>query len=438
MAIRDQLRKAWNAFISVDQQQTKAIEYGASSSYSSSSPSRTRTTRYNDRSIITSIRTRISIDVADVLIRHVKLDEFGRYLEDVDSHLNACLTWEANIDQGPRHFRQDIVQTLLEPGVAVLVPVDTTVDPTTKEVFDIFTMRVGTVTQWYPQHVRVDLWNEAKGRRQEIVLEKRNVAIIENPLYPVMNEPNSTFQRLTRKLTLLDAVEEQSSSGKLDIIVQLPYTIKTESKKEAAETRRKDIEMQLRGSQYGIAYIDGTEKVVQLNRPAENQLLKTVEYLTNMLYGQLGITEEVMNGTADEKTMLNYQNRTVKPIVDAIVEGMQRAFLGPAGRKRNERIFYFIDPFKLVTMKDMAEIGDKFTRNEIATSNELRQFIGMRPSNDPKADELGNPNMPDGTTTVNVGVGGEEDSDIANEALDELDATLDGIFADLGGEPPDE
>ena len=402
MAIGDRIRKAWNAFVSPGQEES-AVAYGNSSSYSSSSPSRQRLVGYNDRSIITSICTRISIDVADVLLRHVELDDLGRYLKDVDSNLNSCLTWETNLDQGPRAFRQDIAMTLLDRGVAALVPVDTTIDPNTNEIFDVFSMRVGTVSQWYAKHVRVDLWNEDKGRRQEVTLEKRYVAIVENPLYSVMNGPNSTFQRLIRKLALLDAVEEQASSGKLDIIVQLPYMIKSDTKKAAAEQRRSDIEMQLRGSQYGIAYIDGTEKVVQLNRPAENNLLKTVEYLTNMLYGQLGITEEVMNGTADEATMLNYQNRTIKPIVEAIVEAMQRAFLGPAGQMKNQRVLYFTDPFKLVTMKDFAEIGDKLTRNEIATSNELRGFIGIRPSADPKADELGNPNMPQPGAVVNVG-----------------------------------
>ncbi len=393
MAIGDRIRKAWNAFLTTGPA-APVTEYGASTSYSSTATSRQRLVGYNDRSLLTSICNRISIDVADVLLRHVELDELGRYLKDVDSKLNLCLTWESNLDQGPRSFRQDVVMTLLDRGVAALVPVDTTVNPETNEIFDVYTLRVGTVQQWFAKHVRVDLWNEDAGRRQEVTLEKRTVAIVENPLYSVMNSPNSTFQRLTRKLTLLDAVDEQVSSGKLDIIVQLPYMTKTESKKAAAEQRRSDIEMQLRGSQYGIAYIDGTEKIVQLNRPAENNLLKTVEYLTNMLYGQLGITEEVMNGTADEATMLNYQNRTIKPIVEAIVEAMQRAFLGPAGQRKNQRILYFIDPFKLVTMKDFAEIADKLTRNEVVTSNELRGWIGIRPSSDKRADNLANPNMP--------------------------------------------
>lgn len=419
MAIGDRIRKAWNAFVSVEQQQAVSPSYGTSSSYSSSAPHRTITNRYNDRTIITSICTRISIDVADVLLRHVKLDDKGRYLEDVDSQLNFCLTWETNLDQAPRSFRQDIAQTLLDRGSAAIVPVDTTVNPNTRDIFDVYSMRVGTISEWFANHVRTEVWNEAKGRRQEITLEKRYVGIVENPLYSVMNAQNSTFQRLSRKLTLLDAVDEQSSSGKLDIIVQLPYVVKSESRKQQAEQRRTDIEMQLRGSQYGIAYIDGTEKVVQLNRPAENNMLAQVEYLTNMLYGQLGITEDVMNGTADDKTMLNYQNRTIKPIVESIVEAMQRAFLGPAGKERQERILYFLDPFKLVTVKDLAEIGDKFTRNEILTGNEIRGFIGVRPSADPKADQLVNSNMPQPGVKVEFGSGfkeAQEDPENQNQA----------------------
>lgn len=438
MAILDSVRRVWNAFINAGQYDPTAQYAGNSHSYSGGSPSRTTALRsYNDRSILTSITTRISIDVADVLIRHVQLDEQGRYAKDMDSKLNDCLSWEANIDQSPRAFVQDIADTLLDRGVAAIVPVDTTVNPQTQEIFDVITLRVGTVSNWYAQRVRVDVWNEAKGQRQEITLDKRYVALIENPLYPVMNDQNSTFKRLCRKLTLLDAVDEQASSGKLDIIVQLPYSIKTDAKRESAEKRRADIEMQLTGSKYGIAYVDGTEKIIQLNRPAENNLLKAIEFLTTMLYGQLGITEDVMNGTADEKTMLNYRNRTVKPILDHIVQGMQRAFLGPAGKAKNERILYFIDPFSLVTMKDLAEIADKLTRNEVITSNEIRSGIGMKPSGDPKADELGNPNMPQPGVNVNVGGAGEE-TDAANAALDEIDSAIDGIFESLGGEPPDE
>jgi hypothetical protein len=292
---------------------------------------------------------------------------------------------------------------LFDKGVAAIVPVDTSRSPTTNAIFDIYTLRVGDVISWYPKHVRLNVYNENRGKREEITLEKRYVAIVENPLFSVMNEPNSTLQRLIRKLGLLDAVDEQSSSGKLDIIIQLPYVIKSEARKQQAEARREDIEFQLRGSQYGIAYIDGTEKITQLNRPAENNLLKQVEYLTSMLYNQLGLTEEVMNGTADESAMLNYFARTIEPIVDAVIESMQRAFLGPQGTQRNERIRYFRDPFKLVPVGDIAEIADKFTRNEILTANEIRQFMGIKPSDDPKADQLVNSNMPQPDQQVQPG-----------------------------------
>jgi hypothetical protein len=349
---------------------------------------------YSERSIVSSIYTRIAIDVSDLVIRHTQTDDDGRYLKDVKSSLNDCLTLEPNIDQSPRAFRQDIAMTLFDKGVSALVPVDTSRDPQTNEIFDIFTMRVGEIVTWYPRHVKLSVYNENKGKREEITLEKRFVAIIENPLYAVMNEVNSTLQRLIRKLTLLDAVDEQSSSGRLDVIIQLPYVIKSESRRQQAESRREDIEFQLRGSQYGIAYIDGTEKITQLNRPSENNLLKQVEYLTALLYNQLGLTEEVMNGTADEKAMLNYYNRTIEPIVDAIVQSMQRAFLGPVNTLANQKIKYFRDPFKLVPVADIAEIADKFTRNEILTSNEIRGFMGIPPSSDPKADKLVNSNMP--------------------------------------------
>jgi hypothetical protein len=313
--------------------------------------------------------------------------------------LNECLKWQPNIDQSPRPFRQDIAMTLFDKGVAVVVPVDTTRDPQNNVLFDVFSMRVGEVITWYPKHVRLNVYNENRGAREEITLEKRVVAIIENPLYSVMNEPNSTLQRLIRKLTLLDSIDEQSGSGKLDIIIQLPYVIKSEARRQQAEKRREDIEFQLKGSQYGIAYTDGTEKITQLNRPAENNLLKQVEYLQNMLYNQLGLTEEVMNGTANEETMLNYFNRTIEPIVDAIIESMQRAFLGPKGSQGDERISYFRDPFKLVPVTNVAEIADKFTRNEILSANEIRDFLGIKPSDDPKADKLVNSNMPQQTPT---------------------------------------
>lgn len=395
MAIFDRVKSAWNAFRTI-QVPLEEYNYGGGTivNYGSGSPSRTVRHSFNDRTIITSIYNRISIDVADIIFRHVKLDSFGRYLEDSTSSLNACLTQQPNLDQTPRSFRQDIALTLFDEGVAAIVPVDTAVDPGTNEIFDVFTLRVGKIVAWYPKHVRVSLYNEEKGIREEVTLEKRIVAIVENPLYSVMNAPNSTLQRLIMKLGFLDAVDTQSASGKLDLIIQLPYVIKSEARRDQAEKRRIDIETQLKGSQYGIAYTDGTEKITQLNRPAENNLLAQIEYLTKMLYGQLGITEEVMNGTADEKTMINYHNRTIKPIVETTVEAMQIAFLGPQGTFKAERVWYFKDPFKLVPVANLAEIADKFTRNEILTSNEIRGYMGIPPSKDAKADQLINSNMP--------------------------------------------
>lgn len=395
MAIISRVKKAWNAFVITNPPLEKDFIAGpAGVSYSIVSPSQPRRRYSNERSIVSAIYARISIDVAGIIFRHIRLDSDGRYKEDIKSSLNDCLTLEANIDQAPRAFRQDIAMTLFDKGVAALVPVDTAVNPETNEVFDIYTLRVGEIVSWYPKHVRVNVYNEDKGMREEILLEKRVVAIVENPLYTVMNEPNSTLQRLIRKLNLLDTVDEQSSSGKLDLIIQLPYVIKSEARRQAAEQRRQDIEFQLKGSQYGIAYTDGTEKITQLNRPAENNLLKQVEYLVQMLYGQLGITEQVMNGTADEAAMTNYINRTIEPIVEAVVEAMQRAFLGPKGTRNGERIQFFKDSFKLVPISQIGEIADKFARNEILSSNEIRGIIGFKPSSDPKADKLLNSNMP--------------------------------------------
>lgn len=394
MAFLDRFKRVWNAFRRENLTQPESISYGTTSSLGSSSPSRTPLWISNERSIISSIYTALSIDVSSLYIRHVKVDNEGRYIEDLDTPLNDCLTLETNIDQGPRAFRQDIALTLFDKGVAALVPVDTSVNPNSNNKYDIYTMRVGEITSWHPEHVRVKVYNQKKGEREEIYLKKSSVAIVENPLYAVMNETNSTLQRLIRKLNLLDAVDEQSSSGRLDVIIQLPYVIKSEARKSQAEARREDIEFQLRGSKYGIAYIDGTEKVVQLNRPSENNLLKQVEYLTNLLYNQLGLTEEVMNGTADEAAMINYFNRSIQPIVEAIVEAMQRTFVGPLGIAANERIKYFQNPFRLVPAKELAEIADKFTRNEILTSNEIRGFMGIAPHSDPKADQLINSNMP--------------------------------------------
>lgn len=391
MAFISRVKQVWNAFRSYEQNFGK-VNNETGPSYGTQ-PHRPRLRYYNERSIISAIYTRIGIDVAGVPIRHIKLDENGRYAEDMTSSLNDCLMLETNIDQAPRAFRQDVATTLFDRGSAAIVAVDTADDPNGNDRFDIYTMRVGEITAWYPKHVRVLLYNEEKGLREEITLEKRFVAVVENPLYSVMNEPNSTLQRLIRKLNLLDAVDEQSSSGKLDLIIQLPYVIKSEARRQQAEKRREDIEFQLKGSQYGIAYTDGTEKITQLNRPAENNLLKQVEYLTAMLYGQLGLTESVMNGTADEATMLNYFNRTIEPILDAMIEAMQRSFLGLMGFKNGERIRYFRDPFKLVPVKDLAEIVDKFTRNEVLTANEMRSFMGIPPSKDPKADKLQNSNV---------------------------------------------
>lgn len=399
MGIFDRAKSAWNAFRSTADPVTDfglgSPTYGSISD--ASNMARSRMPMFNDRTIVTSIYNRIGIDVADVVFRHIRLDEMGRYLEDVDSHLNAALIFEPNLDQGPRAFRQDIAMTLFGEGVAAIVPVDTAVNPQTNQTFDIYTLRVGRIVRWYPQHIRVSLYNEKTGKREEITLEKRMVAIVENPLYCVMNEPNSTLQRLIRKLALLDAVDEQSSSGKLDLIIQLPYVIKSEARRLQAEKRREEIEFQLKGSKYGIAYADGTEKITQLNRPTENNLLKQVEYLTNMLYGQLGITEAVMNGTADESTMNNFFHRTVGPIADSIKEALQRAFLDQTTK---ERIHYFKDPFKFVPLKDLAEIVDKFTRNEVLTSNEIRGFVGIQPSRDPKADQLINSNLKVADTRV--------------------------------------
>ena len=398
------LRHAWNAFLNRDQPESKRnspwpvqpvpstfVNYGPGYS---TRPDRVRLRIPNERSIISSIYTRLSIDVASVDMRHVRLDKDKRYIEDIESGLNNCLTVEANIDQAARHFRQDVAMTLFDTGIAVLVPVDTTINPQKSGGFDILTLRVGQIVTWYPYHVRVSVYNDRKAVREEITLHKSAVAIIENPLYSVMNEPNSTLQRLLHKLNLLDAIDEQSASGKLDLIIQLPYVIKSEARRQQAEQRRTDIEFQLKGSQYGIAYTDGTEKITQLNRPAENNLMAQVEYLTDMLYGQLGLTNEVMNGTADEKAMLNYWNRTIEPVLTAITEAMRRSFLTKTARTQRQDVKFFRDPFRLVPIENIAEIADKFTRNEILTSNEIRQVVGLPPHTDPKADKLVNSNMP--------------------------------------------
>ena len=388
--VSSRLKHAWNAFVNNRDPTATYRDIGPGYSYR---PDRPRLTRGNERSIITSVYNRIALDVAANDIRHVKLDEDDRFSEIIDSGLNNCLALDANIDQTGRAFIQDAVMSMLDEGCVALVPIETTFNPQQTGSFDINTIRTGKILDWYPKHVRVSVYNERSGKREEIVLPKDTIAIIENPLYAVMNEPNSTMQRLIRKLNLLDAIDEQSGSGKLDLIIQLPYVVKTEARRQQAEARRKDIEMQLAGSKYGIAYTDGTEKVTQLNRSVDNNLMKQIEYLTSMLYSQLGITQAVLEGTADEKTMLNYYSRTIEPIIAAIVDEMKRKFLTKTARTRRQSIAFFRDPFKLVPVDNIAEIADKFTRNEIMTSNEIRQKIGMKPSKDPKADKLINSNL---------------------------------------------
>lgn len=382
------LAHAWNAFTSRDP--TQYIITGPGYSLR---PDRPRLSRGNEKSIATSIFNRIALDVSSVNIKHCRLDKNGRYVEDIDSGLNNCLNLEANKDQTGRAFIQDVVLSMLDEGCVALVPVETTIDPKSSNSYQIDSMRTGKITEWYPDMIRVRLYNDRTGEKEEILLPKNQVAIIENPLYAVVNEYNSTMQRLIRKLSLLDVTDEQTASGKLDLIIQLPYVIKTEARREQVERRRKDIINQLAGSQYGIAYTDGTEKITQLNRSLENNLLKQVEYLTNMVYSQLGITQSVLDGTADEKTMLNYMNRTVEPIISAIVDELKRKFLTKTARSQLQSIVYFRDPFRLVPVNDIAEIADKFTRNEIMTSNEIRQIVGMQPSKDPKADKLVNSNI---------------------------------------------
>lgn len=389
MSIKERFQSAWNAFRNRDPTYNYNVNIGAGDYRR---PDRPRLTRGNERSIINSVYNRIAIDCAQIEIKHVKVDDDGRYLNAIDSGLNTCLNLEANVDQTGRAFRQDIVLSMLDEGVIAVAPIDTTHDPDTGS-YDIQSMRTGKVVQWHPAHVRIDAYDERDGKHHEIVVSKRTTAIIENPLYSVMNEPNSTLQRLIRKLNLLDAVDEQSGSGKLDLIIQLPYVVKTPLRKEQANNRRKELEEQLAGSKYGIAYTDGTERITQLNRPVENNLMKQVEYLTNMLYSQLGITQSVMDGTADEQTMLNYYNRTVEPIISAIVDEMKRKFLTKTARTQKQSIQFFRDPFKLVPVNQMAEIADKMTRNEIMTSNEIRQVIGLKPAKDPNADELRNKNL---------------------------------------------
>lgn len=393
------LKHAWNAFLNKDPTER---EWNVGPGYNYR-PDRSRFTRGNERTIVTAVYNRIAIDCAAIDIRHVRIDENKHYLEDINSGLNYCFSTEANIDQTGRAFVLDVVMSLLDEGSVAIVPVDTSINPAVSASFDIHTMRTGKIVDWYPRHIKVRIYNDRTGQKEDILIPKTMAAIIENPLYAIMNEPNSTLQRLIRKLSLLDVVDEETSSGKLNLIVQLPYIIKTEARRKQAEKRRQDIEEQLAGSKYGIAYTDGTEHITQLGRPLENNLMGQIEYLTSMLYSQLGITQSVMDGTADEKTMLNYYNRTVEPIVTAIAEEVKRKFLTKTARSQNQTIMYFRDPFKLVPINNIAEIADKFTRNEILTSNEVRQIIAMKPSDDPTANELRNKNISQSTENMQTG-----------------------------------
>ena len=390
MGFLDRLQHAWNAFANNRDPTYTYRDIGTSYSYR---PDRIRFTRGNERTIVTAIYNQIALDVAAISMRHVRLDKNGRFIEHVPSGLDNCLSVEANLDQTGRAFIQDVVMSMLDEGCVAIVPVDTKLDPNVTNSYDILTMRTGKILEWYPAHVKVRVYNEKTGKKEDVIVPKKTVAIIENPLYAVINEPNSTMQRLVRKLSLLDSIDEQSGSGKLDLIIQLPYVIKTPTRRQQAEDRRKDIETQLSGSKYGIAYTDGTERITQLNRPVENNLMKQIEYLTSMLYSQLGFHQSILDGTADEKTMLNYTNRVLEPIVSVIVDEMKRKFLTKTARSQMQSIMFFREPFRLVPVNDLAEIADKFTRNEILTSNEIRQIIGMKPSDDPKADQLVNSNI---------------------------------------------
>ena len=399
LTLGSRLKHAWNAFTNRDPTEG----FGAPGYGYTYRPDRPRFTRGNERSIITSVYNRIALDCASINIKHCKLDENDRYVEDIKSNLNNCLNLEANLDQTGRAFIQDVVMSLLDEGCVAIVPIDTTLDPKVTGSFDILSMRSGKILEWTPAHIKVRVYNETTGNKEDVWVPKRTVAIIENPLYAVINEPNSTMQRLSRKLSLLDVTDEQTASGKLDLIIQLPYVIKTEARRAEANKRIKDIENQLATNKYGVAYTDGTEKITQLNRSLENNLMKQVEYLTNMLFSQLGITQTILDGTADEQTMLNYYNRSIEPIVSAIVDEMKRKFLTKTARTQHQTIAAYRDPFKLVPVNNIAEIADKFTRNEILTSNEVRQIIGMKPSDDPKADQLVNSNISQPTEEVPPG-----------------------------------
>ena len=414
MRMRDRLQHAWNAFIYNDNSHANHQNFGVFSTYK---PDRVHFSRGVEKSIVTSVYNRLALDVSSIAIKHVRIDENGRFSEEINSGLQNCLNVEANIDQTGRAFLQDVVMSMLDEGCVAIVPVDTTINPSSSGSYEINTMRTGKILEWYPAHVRVRVYNDKKGVHEEITLPKSNVAIIENPLYAVINEQNSTMQRLIRKLNLLDVVDEQTSSGKLDLIIQLPYVIKSEARRKQAEERRKDIEMQLSGSKYGIAYTDGTERITQLNRPAENNLMKQVEYLTSMLYSQLGLTQSIMDGSADDKTMLNYYYRTIEPLLAAIVDEIKRKFLTKTARSQGQTVMYFRDPFKLVPVNEIADIADKFTRNEIMSSNEIRQIVGMKPSKDPAADELRNKNLNQSNEEIQ---GKKPEPEIQNEDENEV------------------
>lgn len=437
LSIASRLKNAWNVFLNRDP--TVYTEYhGAASAYR---PDRTRLRRQNERTIITSIFDRIAIDCASIELKHAKMDKDERYIDTVKSSLNYCLNDEANIDQTGRNFRQDVVMSMLSEGCVAILPVDTDTNPDETGSFNIKSMRVGRVTTWYPRHVRVEAYNDNSGRKEEVIVAKSSVAIVENPFWEVMNEPNSTMQRLVRKLALLDRIDEDSNSGKLDLIIQLPYVVKTETRRKQAEERRQMIEDQLANSKYGIAYTDGTERVVQLNRAVENNLLSQIEYLTSTLYSQLGITKEILDGTANEQTMINYHNRIIEPILSAISDEMKRKFLTKTARSQGQTIVFFRDPFRLTPIEKVAEISDKMTRNEIMSSNEVRQKIGMKPSDDPKADELRNKNLNQQTPTdvpiqneVTSDSGGDSDDRIIEDLLSNLESQIDQIVSDTIGE----
>lgn len=384
------IKHAWGLFTNTNNKNPTFNPVGSSYTIS---PTRPRFSRGNERTVVTSVYNRIAIDASSIEIKHVILDDEGRFKETKKTRLNNCLTTEANLDQTSRAFMLDVVISLLDEGCVAVVPVKTTINPDNTESYDIDELRTGRIVEWFPKHVMVRLYNDETGMYQDVTLPKSQVAIIENPLYTIMNEPNSTMQRLIHKLSLLDIIDEESSSGKMDLIIQLPYIIKNETKRSQAEERRKQIEDQLRGSRYGVAYIDGTEKVTQLNRSVENNILKQVEYLTNLLYSQLGLTQTIMDGTADENTMNNYYNRTVEPVVSAIVDEFHRKFLTKTARTQGQAIMFFRDPFKLMSVTSIADTADKFTRNELLSSNEFRQIIGRKPSTDPKADMLLNKNI---------------------------------------------